>query len=80
MWTLFDLADDLENLIAIVQQVKFLLWEIVFLQEKESEELLRSFVAQYDMQPELLRNLVRISCLKPETVIDRLRKDIGLNL
>jgi len=56
------------------------LWEIVFLQEKESEELLRSFVAQYDMQPELLRNLVRISCLEPETVIDRLRKDIGLNL
>ena len=49
VWTLFDLADDLENLIAI-------------------------------MQPELLRNLVRISCLEPETVIDRLRKDIGLNL
>lgn len=79
-WTLFDLADNLEDLIAIVQQVKFLLWEIVFLQEKESEELLRSFVAQYDMQPELLRNLVRISCLEPEMVMDRLRKNMGLNL
>lgn len=78
--TLFDLADDLENLIAIVQQVKFLLWEIVFLQEKESEELLRSFVAQYDMQPELLRNLVRISCMEPETVMARLRNDIKLTL
>ena len=80
VWTLFDLADDLENLIAIVQQVKFLLWEIVFLQEKESEELLRSFVAQYDMQPELLRNLVRISCPEPETVMARLRNDIKLTL
>lgn len=80
VWTLFDLADDLENLIAIVQQVKFLLWEIVFLQEKESEELLRSFVAQYDMQPELLRNLVRISCMEPETVMARLRNDIKLTL
>ena len=79
-WTLFDLADNLEDLIAIVQQVKFLLWEIVFLQEKESEELLRSFVAQYDMQPELLRGLVRISCLEPEMVMDRLRKNMGLNL
>ena len=57
-----------------------LLWEIVFLQEKESEELLRSFVAQYDMQPELLRGLVRISCLEPEMVMDRLRKNMGLNL
>lgn len=80
VWTLFDLADDLENLIAIVQQVKFLLWEIVFLQEKESEELLRNFVAQYDMQPELLRNLVRISCPEPETVMTRLRNDIKLTL
>ena len=79
-WTLFDLADNLEDLIAIVQQVKFLLWEIVFLQEKESEELLRSVVAQYDMQPELLRGLVRISCLEPEMVMDRLRKNMGLNL
>ena len=78
--TLFDLADNLEDLIAIVQQVKFLLWEIVFLQEKESEELLRNFVAQYDMQSELLRSLVHISCLEPEAVIERLRKDIGLNI
>lgn len=78
--TLFDLADNLEDLIAIVQQVKFLLWEIVFLQEKESEELLRNFVAQYDIQSELLRSLVHISCLEPEAVIERLRKDIGLNI
>ena len=75
-----ELADNLEDLITIAQQVKFLLWEIVFLQEKESEELLRSFVAQYDMQPELLRNLVRISCLEPETVMVRLRNDIKLTL
>lgn len=78
--TVFELADNLEDLITIAQQVKFLLWEIVFLQEKESEELLRSFVAQYDMQPELLRNLVRISCLEPETVMARLRNDIKLTL
>lgn len=78
--TVFELADNLEDLITIAQQVKFLLWEIVFLQEKESEELLRSFVAQYDMQPELLRNLVRISCPEPETVMARLRNDIKLTL
>lgn len=80
LWTVFDLVDSLEELISIAQQVKFLLWEIVFLQEKESEELLRSFVAQYDMQPELLRNLVRISCLEPEAVMARLRNDIKLTL
>lgn len=39
LWTVFDLADSLEELISIAQQVKFLLWEIIFLQEKESEEL-----------------------------------------
>lgn len=80
LWTVFDLADSLEELISIAQQVKFLLWEIIFLQEKESEELLQSFVAQYDMQPELLRNLVRISCLEPGTVMARLRNDIKLTL
>lgn len=80
LWTVFDLADSLEELISIAQQVKFLLWEIIFLQEKESEELLRSFVAQYAMQPELLRNLVRISCLEPEAVMARLRNDIKLTL
>lgn len=80
MRTLFDFADNLQDLIAIVQQVKFLLWEIVFLQEKESEQLLRSFVAQYDMQPELLRSLVHISCLEPEAVIERLTEEVGLNL
>lgn len=37
LWTVFDLADSLEELISIAQQVKFLLWEIIFCRRKSQK-------------------------------------------
>lgn len=70
---LFDLADTLSDLIAIVQQMKFYLWELEFLQEEETKQLLLQFVQSYDMGPELLRNLIMIACVDK----DRMRSVVS---
>lgn len=70
---LFDCGDSLEELIAIIQQLKFYMWELEFLEEKETEEWLRQFVKHYDIRAELLRNIILMACMDK----DRMKKVVG---
>ena len=56
------------------------MWEIEFLHEEESEELLCQLVVQNDMKQELLRNLVLIACLDRQGMREKLRTLLDMNL
>lgn len=77
---IFDYGDTLAELIEFLQRIKFCMWEIEFLHEKESEELLCQLVIQNDMKQELLRNLVLIACLDRQGMRKKLRSLLGMNL
>lgn len=77
---IFDYGDSLAELIEFLQRIKFCMWEIEFLHEEESEELLCQLVVQNDMKQELLRNLILIACLDRQGMREKLRTLLDMNL
>lgn len=76
----FDCGDSLEELIAIVQQLKFYIWEIEFLHEREAEDLLKQFVIQYDIQGELIRHIILLGSIQRQWMLIEIGRILELEL
>ncbi len=76
----FDYGDSLEELIDVFQQIKFWLWELEFLREKDTERILNQFVKEYAVSQELLRSMILIACMDKDGMRQKVSAITGMAL
>ncbi len=66
----FQWADDVQGMIDIIKQVKFLLWEIEFLEIKESRQLLVNFLDDVGISMRAFEYIVFISSFDKRKMVE----------
>ena len=67
-------ADNLQGIIQVIRQVRFLLWEIEFLDSDEAVELLLGFKQDVKISTKALAHIIMISSYDRNKVLNKLRK------
>lgn len=63
---IFDHASSVDELMAVMNQIRFLAFEYQFLREEESLELLRQYVASQQISMQMLYMLMEHACVNEE--------------
>ncbi len=71
--TILQWADNLTGIIQVIRQVRFLLWEIEFLDSDEAVDLLMGFKQDVKISTKALANIIMISSYDTNKVLGRLR-------
>ena len=66
----FDWVDSFKSAIDVIRQIKFLLWEIEFLDVKESVSLLLGYKSDIGISVPALEYLIHISCCDKAKVVN----------
>lgn len=72
--SVFEWSDNLQGLIDVIRQVKFLLWEIEFLDDEESGQLLLQYIQKMGISMTAFEYLVYITSYDKKKVIGYLNQ------
>ncbi len=72
--TVFHWADTFQDMIDVIRQVKFLLWEMEFLADDESGLLLKNYLVDMNISMAAFQYLVYISSYDKEKMVDKLTR------
>ena len=70
--TVFDWADSLQGVIDIIRQIKFLLWEIEFLDDMNSVGLLLGYMNEVGVSMQALEYIIYISSYDKQKIVTAL--------
>jgi len=70
--TVFDWADSLQGVIDIIRQIKFLLWEIEFLDDMNSVRLLLGYMNEVGVSMQALEYIIYISSYDKQKIVTAL--------
>ena len=72
-YSIIEWADNLERIIAIIRQIKFLLWEIEFLDSQESMTLLFEFLKDMNISMSAFEYIVYITSYDKEKIVKHIQ-------